>query len=185
MMDIILYVSGVLVLIICIVLIFFMSKGEKLINLVYKFNMCDKEIVEFLNIKESLILRVIGIIERELKSEFKLFDEVKNIKVSKPSSYDKDSLLTCVYDEISKIYMDNPNLKEIKSFDGIIKDINKNEVKLISLRTLYNKCAGEFNGICKKFPYNIICRIKKYKERTLYEGKELNNEIEKELNFVV
>lgn len=184
-MDIVLYVSGVLVLIVSITLIFFISKGERVVNSVYKFNMCEKEIVEFLNNKESLILRVIGIIERELKSEFKVFEDVKNIKVSKPSPYEKDKLLTSAFEEITKIYTDNPNLKEIKSFDGIIKDINKNEIKLISLRTLYNKCAMEFNSICNKFPYKVICKFKKFKERTLYEGKELNDEIEKELNFVV
>ena len=52
-MDIILYVSGVLVLIVSITLIFFISKGERVVNLVYKFNMCEKEIIEFLNNKES------------------------------------------------------------------------------------------------------------------------------------
>ena len=98
---------------------------------------------------------------------------------------EKDKLLISAFEEITKIYTDNPNLKEIKSFDGIIKDINKNEIKLISLRTLYNKCAMEFNSICNKFPYKVICKFKKFKERTLYEGKELNDEIEKELNFVV
>ena len=56
-MDIILYVSGVLVLIVSITLIFFISKGERVVNLVYKFNMCEKEIIEFLNNKESLELR--------------------------------------------------------------------------------------------------------------------------------
>ena len=40
-MDIILYVSGVLVLIVSITLIFFISKGERVVNLVYKFNMCE------------------------------------------------------------------------------------------------------------------------------------------------
>ena len=184
-MDIVLYVSGIIVLVVCITLIFFISKGEVVTTLVYKFNICEKEIVEFLNNKESLVLRVINIIERQLKTEFKIFEDVKNIKVSKPSVYEKDILLSSAFSEINKIYLDNPELKEIKSFDGIIKDINKNEVKLISLRTLYNKCAGEFNSICNKFPYNIICKVKKFKERTLYEGKELNDAIEKELNFEV
>ena len=44
-MDMVLYVSGVLVLIVSITLIFFISKGERVVNLVYKFNMCEKEII--------------------------------------------------------------------------------------------------------------------------------------------
>ena len=128
----------------------------------------------FLNNKEELILRVIGIIGRQLNTEFKVFESVKNIKASKINNYDRDKLLSEAFLNIEKIYLDNPELKDIKSFDGIIKDIKKNEVKLVSLRTLYNKCSS-----------GIICKIKKMSVRTLYEGKELGDEIDKELNFVI
>ena len=169
-----LYIIGILLLVICLVLIFFVSKSERIVNLAYKFNMCEKEINVFLNNKEELILRVIGIIGRQLNTEFKVFESVKNIKASKLNNYDRDKLLSEAFLNIEKIYLDNPELKDIKSFDGIIKDIKKNEVKLVSLRTLYNK-----------FPYSIICKIKKMSVRTLYEGKELGDEIDKELNFVI
>lgn len=180
-----LYIIGILLLVICLVLIFFVSKSERIVNLAYKFNMCEKEINVFLNNKEELILRVIGIIGRQLNTEFKVFENVKNIKASKINNYDRDKLLSEAFLNIEKIYLDNSELKNIKSFDGIIKDIKKNEVKLVSLRTLYNKCSSEFNSIYNKFPYSIICKIKKMSVRTLYEGKELGDEIDKELNFVI
>ena len=172
-----LYIIGILLLVICLVLIFFVSKSERIVNLAYKFNMCEKEINVFLNNKEELILRVIGIIGRQLNTEFKVFESVKNIKASKINNYDRDKLLSEAFLNIEKIYLDNPELKDIKSFDGIIK--------LVSLRTLYNKCSSEFNSIYNKFPYSIICKIKKMSVRTLYEGKELGEEIDKELNFVI
>ena len=75
-----LYIIGILLLVICLVLIFFVSKSERIVNLTYKFNMCEKEINVFLNNKEELILRVIGIIGRQLNTEFKVFESVKNIK---------------------------------------------------------------------------------------------------------
>ncbi len=146
-----LYIIGILLLVICLVLIFFVSKSERIVNLTYKFNMCEKEINVFLNNKEELILRVIGIIGRQLNTEFKVFESVKNIKASKINNYDRDKLLSEAFLNIEKIYLDNPELKDIKSFDGIIKDIKKNEVKLVSLRTLYNKCSSEFNSIYNKF----------------------------------
>ena len=170
-----LYIIGILLLVICLVLIFFVSKSERIVNLAYKFNMCEKEINVFLNNKEELILRVIGIIGRQLNTEFKVFENVKNIKASKINNYDRDKLLSEAFLNIEKIYLDNPELKDIK----------KNEVKLVSLRTLYNKCSSEFNSIYNKFPYSIICKIKKMSVRTLYEGKELGDEIDKELNFVI
>ena len=182
-----LYIIGILLLVICLVLIFFVSKSERIVNLAYKFNMCEKEINVFLNNKEDLVRsRGLGdVYKRQLNTEFKVFESVKNIKASKINNYDRDKLLSEAFLNIEKIYLDNPELKDIKSFDGIIKDIKKNEVKLVSLRTLYNKCSSEFNSIYNKFPYSIICKIKKMSVRTLYEGKELGDEIDKELNFVI
>lgn len=177
------YIGGVLVIIFCFIGIFYLTKSELVVMLVYKMNMCDKEINEFLDIKESLIIRILNIISRELKAEYKIFDKVKNIKTSKINNYERDILLTEAFEEVNKIYLDNPDLKNIKSFDGLIKDVKKNEIKLVSLRTLYNKCTLEFNDLYKKFPYNVICKIRKFKLRSVYQGKELNGEIEKELNF--
>lgn len=182
-MTLALYIVGIIILISSLLGIFYLSKSDNVVTLMYKINMCDKEINEFLDNKESLIVRVINIINRELKSEYKVFDKVKNIKSSKLNNYDRDVLLTDAYEEINKIYSDNPNLKDVKSFDGLIKDIRKNEIKLVSLRTLFNKCTLEFNDLYKKFPYGFICKLKKFKPRNLYQGKELNNEIDKELNF--
>ena len=85
-----LYIIGILLLVICLVLIFFVSKSERIVNLAYKFNMCEKEINVFLNNKEELILRVIGIIGRQLNTEFKVFESVKNIKASKINNYERD-----------------------------------------------------------------------------------------------
>lgn len=178
-----LYMVGIVVLVVCLVGIFYLTKSEYVVTLVYKMNMCDKEINEFLDIKESLILRIISIITRELKVDYKVFDKVKNIKSSKINNYERDILLNEAFEEINKIYMDNSDLKNIKSFDGLIKDTEKSEIKLVSLRTLYNKCTLEFNDLYKKFPYNLICKIRKFKLRSVYQGKELNGEIEKELNF--
>lgn len=175
---------GFLVLLICLLGIFFISKNERLTTLIYKTGICEGDIDDRLKNKEDLIIRTINIINRQIKLEIKVFDEVKNIKASKINNYDKDKLLTSSFNEIGKIYLDHPELKEIKSFDGLIKDIEKLEIEMISLRTLYNKTACEFNNLYNKFPYNLICKIRKLNIKSLYEGRELNGEIEKELNFI-
>ena len=59
------YLGGVLVIIFCFIGIFYLTKSEQVVMLVYKMNMCDKEINEFLDIKESLIIRILNIIRRE------------------------------------------------------------------------------------------------------------------------
>lgn len=180
-----LFIIGVIVLVGCLVGIYVLNKNDKVTMFIYKTGLCENDIDERLKSKEDLVLRCINIISRQLKLEIKKFEEVKNLKVSKLNNYDKDKLLCEAFMEIEKIYTDNPQLKKVKSFDGIIRDIDKLEIELISLRTLYNKWACEFNNICVKFPYKLICKLRKFKIKSLYEGKELKETIEKEFNMIV
>lgn len=180
-----LFIFGLIIILTCLISIFFLSKNEIITILVYKTGICESDMDDRLKNKEDLIIRCINIINRQLKLEIKIFDEVKNIKSSKLNNYEKDKLLSSAQMEINKIYSDNPELKNIKSFDGIIKDLEKIEIEMISLRTLYNKCACEFNNYLDKFPYGLICKVKKFSIKSLYEGKEIKGEIEKELNFIV
>lgn len=180
-----LFIFGVIIIVVCLVSIFFLSKGEIITILMYKTGICENDIDERLKNKEDLITRCINIIIRQLKLDIKIFDEVKNIKSSKLNNYERDKLLSDAHKEICKIYIDNPSLKDIKSFDGIIKDLEKLEIEMISLRTLYNKCACEFNNYHDKFPYALICKVKSFNIKSLYEGREIKGEIEKELNFIV
>ncbi len=183
-MVIFLYVVGAIIIILCLVLIFFVSKNEHLTMVIYKTNMCESDIDDKLKNREDLTIRCINIINRQINLDIKLFEEVKNIKINKVSNYDKDKLLSTAYEEIKKIYEDNPKLNEVKSFDGIIKDLEKLEVELISLRTFYNKYASEFNNMNGKFPYNILSAIRKFKLKNLYLGRELKDDL-KELNVVI
>ena len=181
----VIYVIGSILLITCLIGILFLTKGDKLSMLVYKINMCENDIDKNLNQKEEATLRLISIIERQLNISLKDFDDVKNLKSTKPNNVEKDKVLTNAYIQIMKIYVDNPKLEEVKSFDGMLKDIDNDEMAMISLRTLYNKCASEFNNINKNVINNIICKFKKYDVKPLYDGKELHEVIEKELDNLV
>ena len=180
-----LFVLGLIVIAICLIGIYFLSKGENITILMYKTGMCESDIDERLKNKEDLVSRCINIIVRQIKLDIKSFEDVKNIKASKLNNYEKDKVLSTAYNEIIKIYLDNPDLVNVKSFDGIIRDLDKLEIELISLRTMYNKCACEFNNVYNKMPYKLICKIRKFNIKSLYEGREIKGEIEKELNFVV
>lgn len=183
-MDIFLFVLGVAVVIFCLLGIYFLNKNEILTKLMYKIGLCESDIDERLKNKEDLLTRIINIINRQIKLEIKIFDEVKNLKANKPNNYDKDKVLSDAFKEINQIYIDNPKLKEVKSFDGLVKDVEKLEIEMISLRTIYNKTACEFNNLKIKFPYKLICKMRKFGIKSLYEGKELKGNIEKELNFI-
>ncbi len=184
-MTVVLFIIGVIVLVGCLIAIFFITKSENILSLAYKTQLCENDIDDKLKEKEDLELRVINIINRQIKLDIKIFEEVKNLKVDKLNNYDKDSLLSSSFVEINKIYSDNHELSDVKSFDGLIRDIEKIEVELMGLRTLYNKWASEFNNLYPKFPYKLICKFKKLTIKTLYDGKELRTNDEKELNIEI
>ena len=179
------YVVGVIVLIGSLIGIFLLLKNDKLNTLVYKIDMCEKEMNDHLKMKEENVLRLISIINRQLNLDLKEFDKFKNLKASKVNNIEKDKILTEAFDEIKKVYVDNSELSDIKSFDGILKDIDNDEISLISLRTLYNKSTGEYNMLLGKFPYGVISKFRKLTVRPLYQGKELQEVIEKELSNLV
>lgn len=179
------YVVGVIVLIGSLIGIFLLLKNDKLNTLVYKIDMCEKEMNDHLKMKEENVLRLISIINRQLNLDLKEFDKVKNLKASKVNNIEKDKILTEAFDEIKKVYVDNSELSDIKSFDGILKDIDNDEISLISLRTLYNKSTGEYNMLLGKFPFGIISKFRKLTVWPLYQGKELQEVIEKELSNLV
>ena len=181
----IIYVIGIIILILSLIGIFLLLKNDRLNMLVYKINMCEKDIDSHLKTKEENTLRLISIINRQLKLDLKEFAKVKNLKAIKVNNVEKDKMLTEAFKGIRKVYADNAELSEVKSFDGIIKDIDADEMSLISLRTLYNKCTSEYNMLNSKFPYKLICKFKKFNTKPLFEGKELEQVIEKELSNLV
>ena len=179
------YVGGTTILVICLILIYYLIKRDRLNKDFYKIEMCEQEIDAVLNNEEENVLRLISIINRELDLDIKEFERVKKLKTNRINNVEKDKLLSETYEEIKKIYVDNKELSEIKRFDGIMNEISRSENTLISLRTLYNKCASSINFLIKRFPYNLIAKIKKIKFLPLYEGKELHELIDKELNNLV
>lgn len=169
-----------LVLVILIILtsfniIIFKCHNEKLESIVKILNDTEKECIDKLKIKYDLIIRLINIIENKYKIESKTFDSVKKIKISSLESYKNEKTLTKCYKEILQIKEDNKKKKEIRSFKDIINDYEDNELLIVSLRTYYNKYVLEYNNTIKKFPYNLICKLRKYKIINLLEGKELSN----------
>ncbi len=180
------YIIGTILLIGSLVSIFFIAKNERLNTIIYKLDMCDRDLDDNLKKKEDEILRLINIINRELDLDIKDFEEVRNIKSNKLTLNEKDILLSRVHEQIKSIYKDNfSKLNAVKSFDGIMNDLDREEIKFISLRTLFNKNVEDFNSLYYKFPYTLIVRIRKIDKKYPYAGVELKEAIEKELDNLV
>ncbi len=166
------FVSGI-VFIFCLLAIFLLVKYQIIYNLLYKIDESNKYLEKSIKDKYELVIRIVNIIEKKLKIASKRFEEIKRINIDKLGYIEVDRILTDCNNEIFDIESDYPKLASVKSFNGIIEDLKVNELHIISLRTYYNKHVAEYNNNLKAFPNNIISKIKKYKFKSFYEGKEL------------
>ena len=172
----------IFVVLAALILLLYKHFSEKLNDINTKLSNTETEYYDKIKEKYNLIIRLIKLVENKFKVESKLFEDVKLIKQDSLSSLKNDKLLNKCYKELIQIKEDNQKNRELKSFREVIDDYEENELVVISLRTYYNKYTVLFNELIKKFPYSLIAKIKKYKIRTLLEGKELdisfNNDLE-------
>ena len=61
---------------------------------------------------------------------------------------------------------DNEKLVNDKVYKEIVKELDKLDVTINSTRKYYNDKVNEYNKLIKKFPYNLVNKMKKYPHRT-------------------
>ena len=55
--------------------------------------------------------------------------------------------------------------------------LDDSEHEINALRKYYNDTITEYNKLTKKFPSNIVAIMLKYKEKTYFDGKNMNDDI--------
>ena len=125
---------------------------------------------------------MIKVATSKFKCESTAFDEVKDLEIDSLDSFKDEKKLIKCYEELLHVIEDNSKSKDIKTLKDYVKKYDNNDLKIVSLRTYYNKYTLQYNDMIKKFPYNIISKIKKLKIRNIIEGTELdinfNNDLE-------
>ena len=161
-----------LIILVTIISILFKYHNEKLMTIIKN--------LESSKNKYDLIIKIIKTVETKYKVESKVFEDAKKTEGNINSK--KEKIFTKCYSEIHQIIEDNPKVRETKAFKKDLSDYDNNELHILSLRTFHNKYVLIYNNMVKKFPYNIIFKVRKYKLETLIEGKEIdesfNNDLE-------
>jgi LemA protein len=170
----ILIIFAAIVLLVCMIFLITMIKNNALIDLLYRIDEANKLIDASIRKKYDDLIRIVNIIEKKIKINSKKINEIKKINIDGFDKIEIDNILEEVYKEIKEISSDYSKLNSTKSFNGLLEDLNNNEIHLISLRTFYNKNVAEYNNKLKTFPSNIIAKLKKYNFKVFYEGKELD-----------
>ena len=112
---------------------------------------------------------MIKVATSKFKCESTAFDEVKDLEIDNLDSFKDEKKLIKCYEELVHVIEDNPKSKDLKTLKDYVKKYENNDLKIVSIRTYYNKYTLQYNNMIKKFPYNIISKIRKLKIRNIIE----------------
>ncbi len=180
-LNIIILIITISIILIALFVILFKNFNEKLNNILNKLTDSENEALEKLKEKQDIIIKLIKVTETKYKVESKVFEDVKKLKIDSLNSFKSEKTLNKCYKEILQIKEDNRTQRETKNFKELIKNYEDNELNIIALRTYHNKYTLIYNNLIKKFPYNLVSKIKKYNLKTLIEGKEISNNFNNDL----
>ena len=174
-LNIILIIIDLIIILVALSIILYKSNIEKLNHNKDKLIDSEADCLKIYRTKYELLIKLIDLTESKYKIESKAFDEAREIDITSLDSFKNEKLLNKCFKEIIQIKEDNTKVRETKQFKELLNEYNQNEILLVSLRSYHNKYTLIFNNMIKKFPYNIISKIKRYSINDLIEGTELDN----------
>lgn len=159
-------------IIISCVFIVYLIIYRKLRSIYYKLIEANKLMLETLNKKYNLLLRLSNIIKNSLNLEANYFKDIKGLKIKSLTNYELDDKLDEFYETIIKIKNDYTELEQDENLNDLLNQLNDTNEKLESIKFFYNK----YNKILLKnnqhFLNNFVAKIKKINITQMYSIKK-------------
>lgn len=168
----------ILIIIVILAIIFF---GYSVIynrfqDSIIKLNEVESKIDETLRNKYDNLLEMNNIIKETIKTEKVIIDNLTKLKKEEISSFELDRKLSEALSKINFIRKQYKQLHDIEKLNKLSYDIEEMNEALAAYKKYYNENIVDYNKLIRKFPYNIIGKILKYKEKMFFDGKDLNDE---------
>lgn len=166
-----------ILLISCFVLLGYISIYNNFQELLVKTNEVEANIDTTLRKRFDLLNKSINIIKANTLVENEVLELIVKLRSRKLSNFELDRQLYEAINEFNSYKEEYPSLMEKDSFVKINNSLNESENEIIALRKYYNDTITEYNKLVKKFPTNIIAKFSKFKERSYYDGKDMNDDV--------
>jgi LemA protein len=128
----------------------------------------------------DLLNKSIGIIEANKKNKNKdeepVLNSIVNLKSQKLSNFELDRILYEAINEFHKYKEEIPSLAESEAFLKIDLALFESESEIVSARKYYNDIITDYNKLVRSFPSNIVAKVCKYKVKTYFDGKDMNDD---------
>lgn len=162
----------IIILLLILVAITYISLYNKINETIIRVDEAESRIDNNLRDKYDLLNRCVSLIRNIIELDENAFKDIIKLRARKISNFDLDRTLVSSYTEFLSLYDSNKSLRESDEIYKANKQLELIDDELTTLRNYYNANITEYNKLIKKFPTNIIAKIKKYKERPFYDLKD-------------
>lgn len=174
-MNIVVY-SLIVLIVVCIILIWIINTYNKFQSYIIRINECEANIDTVLRKRFDLLNKSIGLIETDTKEE-NVLEIVRKLRSKKLSNFELDRYLYDAINEYSVYKEKCESLRNNTDFLKIDIELNESEAEIVALRKYYNDIITDYNKLAKTFPSIVIGFLFKYKKKTYFDGKNMDDEI--------
>lgn len=171
------FIIMIVLILICLILIFYATTYNNFQSLIIRINEAEANIDTVLRKRFDLLNKSIGIIKANIDYEGEILELIVKLRSRKISNFELDRQ---IYEAINEFNYFKDNYPTLQECDGLLKidvSLNESEQEIIALRKYYNDTITIYNKLVKKFPSNLVAKISKFKEKTYYDGKNMNDDI--------
>ena len=171
--------SVIILIIIVVIFLLFISFSiiyNKFQDYIIRINEVEGKIDEAIREKFDIIIKLNNITKEKIKTKKVLVDDISKLKDKKISSFEIDRKLV---EALNKINFVKSQYTELETDEDVIKltyDIEDIDESLRAFKKFYNETIVFYNRLIRKFPYNIMGKILKYKEKTFFDCKDMNDD---------
>ena len=149
---------------------------NKFQNFIIRINEVEGKIDETLRNKYDDLLKINNICKERINTKKEIVDDLEEIKTDEKSSFEVYRILKESYNKVDFIRKQYKEVSTSEEVNKLFYDIDDMDESLKAYIKFYNENIVEYNKLIRKFPYNVIGIILKYKEKLFFDGKDLNDD---------
>ena len=144
-------------------------------DFIIKIKEFEGKIDDTLRDKYDDLLKINNIVKEKINTDKEIIDDLENIKTDEKTSFEIHRILKESFNKLDfiKKQYDELNTEDVNK---LFYEINEMDESLNAYIKYYNENIVDYNTYIRKFPYNIIGIILKYKEKSFFDNKDLNDE---------